>query len=63
MLKSKNISITLMLNELIRRLINDLLWYRNQIFVQLGNGSINRYIPVGQQSISILYIYIHVYKP
>jgi site-specific recombinase XerD len=51
------------LNELVSLRVDDMLWDRNQIFVHLGKGSKDRYVPMSQEFKSILQIYIHEYKP
>lgn len=51
------------LNEVLSIRLDDLLWDRNQIFVQQGKGNKDRYVPMSQEFKSLMQLYIHTYKP
>jgi site-specific recombinase XerD len=51
------------LNELLNLKLSDILWDRNQIFIQSGKGKKDRILPMSQQFKEMLQIYIHEYKP
>jgi integrase/recombinase XerD len=51
------------LDELLCLKLDDIMWDRNQLFVEKGKGGKDRYVPLSQEFKEILRIYIHEYKP
>jgi site-specific recombinase XerD len=51
------------LNEVLSIRLDDLLWDRNQIFIQKGKGNKDRYVPMSQEFKLLMQLYIHEYKP
>ena len=53
----------LRLNELLGLRLEDLLWDRNQVFINKGKGYKDRYIPMSQEFKELIKTYIHEFTP
>jgi site-specific recombinase XerD len=51
------------LDEVLCLRLDDLLWDRNQIFINQGKGNKDRYVPMSQEFKTLIELYIHEYRP